>query len=258
MKMQCPHCKAVFKAPDEYKGKKSKCPKCKQQFIIGEPLSVGTNKVHIPKEMHQSNMDKPQKNLYDVAPEITNKNTTSQADGKTNIHVGAIPEKFRIYLSNDEKVLYASNPSLGALVLSLLLPGLFILAIVTMMVFGGTVPGPLEFFIAIILPAFYMLFVFLSWKNRYYIITKTKTLVSQGIFNVGIIIIPNKSIQMICINTGIIDSLLGLNTLEVSSAAQGGGINIFAAFSGKNKGAIQFKSIRDVHEVVQFYHTLFE
>ena len=45
---------------------------------------------------------------------------------------------------------------------------------------------------------------------------------------------------------------------SVSSAAQGGGINIFAAFSGKNKGTIQFKSIRDVHEVVQFYHILFE
>ena len=89
-------------------------------------------------------------------------------------------------------------------------------------------------------------------------VTETKTLVSQGVFNVGISIIPNKSIQMICVNTGIIDRLLGLNTLEISSAAQGGGLNIFASFSGKYKGAIQLKYIADVHEVIQFYHTLFE
>lgn len=255
MKTQCPHCKAVIKAPDEYRGKKSICPKCKQQFIIGEPLSVDTNKVHIPKEMHQSNTDKPQKNLPDVAPEISNKNTTSQIYGKTNIHIGTIPEKFRIYLGNDEKILYASNPSSGALVLSLLLPCFFTLSFVTTIFVSGLSLG---LFVAIVFAALSILFVFLSWKNRYYMITKTKTFVSQGIFNVGISIVPNKSIQMICINTGIIDRLLGLNTLEVSSAAQGGGINIFAAFSGKKKGTIQFKSIRDVHKVVQFYHTLFE
>ena len=201
--------------------------------------------------MHQSNIDKPQKILSDVAPEISNNNTTSQ----TNIHIGTIPEKFRRCLANDENVLYASNPSLGALVLSLLLPSFLTLSLVITIFVSGLSLG---LFVAIVLAILSILFVFLSWKNRYYMITKTKTLISQGIFNVGISIIPNKSIQMICINTGVIDGLLGLNTLEVSSAAQGGGINIFAAFSGKNKGAIQFKSIRDIHKVVQFYHTLFE
>lgn len=216
---------------------------------------MGTNKVHIPKEVHQSNIDKPQKDLTFIAPEISNQNRTSQASGKTNIHIGTIPEKFRIYLGNDENILYASNPSLGALVLRLLLPSFLTLSLVITSFVSGL---SLSLFVPIVLAIFSILFVYLSWKNRYYMITKTKTFASQGIFNVGISIVPNKSIQMICINTGIIDKLLGLNTLEVSSAAQGGGINIFAVFSGKNKGTIQFKSIRDVHKVVQFYHTLFE
>ena len=255
MKTQCPYCKTSFRVRDESKGKQCKCPKCNQQFIIGELLSVGPNEVHLPKEIHQSNIDRPQKNLPDVAPEINNMNTTSQTYGKTNIHVDTIPEKFRTYLANDENVLYASNPSLGALTLGLLLPSFVTLSLVTAILVSGL---SLSLFVAFLLATFSILFVFLSWKNHYYMITKTKTLVSQGILNVGISIIPNKSIQMICINTGFIDKLLGLNTLEVSSAAQGGGINIFAVFSGRNKGAIQFKSIRDVHKVVQFYHTLLE
>ena len=34
MRTQCPHCKGHFNAPDEYKGKKVKCPKCKEQFEV--------------------------------------------------------------------------------------------------------------------------------------------------------------------------------------------------------------------------------
>lgn len=36
MKTKCPHCDAELKAPDEYEGKKIKCPKCKQAFVIAE------------------------------------------------------------------------------------------------------------------------------------------------------------------------------------------------------------------------------
>ena len=36
MKTQCPHCKAKINAPSEYKGKKVKCPKCKESFVCVE------------------------------------------------------------------------------------------------------------------------------------------------------------------------------------------------------------------------------
>lgn len=36
MKTQCPHCKAKFNVPDEYKGKKVKCLKCQESFICVE------------------------------------------------------------------------------------------------------------------------------------------------------------------------------------------------------------------------------
>ena len=50
MKVQCPHCKASFNAPDEYKGKKGECPKCKEQFIISELLSESDNSGIYEKE----------------------------------------------------------------------------------------------------------------------------------------------------------------------------------------------------------------
>lgn len=34
MKTSCPHCQGKFRAPDKYQGKKVKCPKCSQLFII--------------------------------------------------------------------------------------------------------------------------------------------------------------------------------------------------------------------------------
>lgn len=41
MKTQCPHCYAKFNSRDEHKGKKVKCPKCNQAFVIG-PLAKVT------------------------------------------------------------------------------------------------------------------------------------------------------------------------------------------------------------------------
>jgi hypothetical protein len=62
---------------------------------------------------------------------------------------------------------------------------------------------------------------------------------------------------MICINTGIIDRLLNMNTLEISSAAQGG-TNIFYAFAGKSKGSIRLKYIAEVNDALSVYHEVFD
>jgi len=36
METKCPHCNAIFKTPDEYKGKKIKCVKCQRSFIAAK------------------------------------------------------------------------------------------------------------------------------------------------------------------------------------------------------------------------------
>lgn len=45
MKTQCPHCHTKFNAPDEHEGKKAKCPKCKQPFVIAPFQEAPTEQV---------------------------------------------------------------------------------------------------------------------------------------------------------------------------------------------------------------------
>ena len=92
----------------------------------------------------------------------------------------------------------------------------------------------------------------LQWKNRYYVITNRRTIVSQGIFNIAIKIILNHNIQLISINTGIIDRMLNLNSVEFSSAAQGGSGNIMSSFSGLSKGSVTMKWVK-VEDVIKYY-----
>jgi membrane protein YdbS with pleckstrin-like domain len=100
-----------------------------------------------------------------------------------------------------------------------------------------------------------LVITYYSWKNRYYIITPERTIVAQGIFNVAIKIIFNRHIQLVSINTGIIDRWIGLNTVEVSTAAQGGAGGIMASFPGLSRGAVQLKSV-NVKDVIGCYDVL--
>jgi predicted Zn finger-like uncharacterized protein len=77
MKTQCPHCKAKFKARDESVGKKVKCPKCKQFFIINPIENISSGNIHpettepAPKEMPLE--DKESKDVSDESHEKSHK-----------------------------------------------------------------------------------------------------------------------------------------------------------------------------------------
>ena len=171
----------------------------------------------------------------------------SQASLNPRINVAEIPQRIRDVLWDAEDVVYSSRPAHSALVLSMIASGI---------VWG--IIGLSFFFVGILVTLPLALVVtYFSWKNRYYIITKERTIVSQGIFNVGIKIIFNRHIQLIAINTGIIDRWIGLNTVEVSTAAQGGAGGIMASFPGLSKGAVQLKSV-NVKDVIGCYDQLRE
>ena len=86
--------------------------------------------------------------------------------------------------------------------------------------------------------------VYFKWKNTYYIITDSKTFVMSGVFNVFIKIIRNDLIQIISINTGIIDRWLKLNSVQISTAGQGGGSSGILAFvPGLTSGSVTLKQV---------------
>ena len=241
MKAECPHCKFKIKAPDEYLGKKARCPKCHQSFVVNKSQ---TGPVPMPEN------DEAKIPTKQAHPEYTNHEIGSRAAEKMAISFN-IPHKFQQYLHKDEVVLFASNSSTAALVLNLVIPVIFLLLNIP-----ALFVSVIAFFFGEMFWSLVCLFIYLSWKNRFYIITDTRTYAAEGVLNHAISLIPNKSIQMVCINTGIIDKLLGMNTLEISSAAQGG-TNIFHAFVGKTKGSIKLRYIAEVHEALAVYHEVF-
>ena len=110
MKTQCLHCKKLFNAPDEYNGKKGKCPKCKQSFIIGKLPSDGNNKPDNFSEQNKSDSNLHQDNFLDDTF-TDNQQKAADKSQRKRIHIGLIPAKFQLLIHNDEHILYASNPS---------------------------------------------------------------------------------------------------------------------------------------------------
>jgi membrane protein YdbS with pleckstrin-like domain len=175
-----------------------------------------------------------------------------------------LPEKIRSFIHDNEDVLYASRPSKNALVISIVvcilvyaLPAiLFALFMMQFASWLGIPRFPIALVALIIGFGIPIYVTYLSWKNTYYVITSGRTIVMKGIFNIATKIILNDNIQLISINTGIIDRWLDLNTIELSTAAQGGGMSgIFSFFPGMSKGCVTLNQVV-VEDVIKHYAQL--
>jgi len=146
-------------------------------------------------------------------------------------------------IHESEKILYASRPSKNALTISMIVNGIVYGIIGLSIYLVGVV---------VVLPVA-LLVTYYSWKNKYYIVTDSRTIVAQGIFNVATKIIKNKNIQIISINTGVIDRWLKLNSIELSTAGQGGGgTGVMSAFPMLSKGSVTLKQVV-VKDVIKHY-----
>jgi membrane protein YdbS with pleckstrin-like domain len=168
-----------------------------------------------------------------------NQGRRAHQDGNT---ATTLPERIRNILHPSETLLYASNPSRNALTALMVLNGIvWGLIGLCLYLVGIVVTLPIALFIT-----------YWTWKNRYYVITHHRTIVSHGIFNIATKIVPNHNIQLISINTGIIDRLLNLNSIELSTAAQGGAGGIMASFPGVARGGVVLKWVR-VEDILKYY-----
>lgn len=203
--VSCPHCAWRGTAQSERMGTSGKCPACGQVFTLTAvaPASTATG---VPKQTRQK------------------------------ISLEKVPKRISELLWADENILFSARPAYSALILSLIFSGILggFVGVWVELLLGGLsmasspaavvttgMPGVKGIGFLVTL-ALFLIVTYYSWKNRYYIITADRTITSQGIFNVGITILFNRHVQLIAVNTGIIDRLLGLNSIEISTAAQGG------------------------------------
>jgi membrane protein YdbS with pleckstrin-like domain len=164
-----------------------------------------------------------------------------------------LPARLTAFMQDSDPMQYCSRPSKLALILSLVVRlGLFavveVVILITILLEGTAGRLASAFILILIIMGFSAFFMYLGWKNTFYVITKTRTLMMIGIFNVKITIIMNKHVQIISINTGIVDSWLGLNTIDVYTAARASGI----ASVVRPEGCIRLKNV-NASQVMQHY-----
>jgi hypothetical protein len=150
MKAECIYCGAKVSAPDEYIGKKVHCLKCKQTFVLGESQERSPA---TPKQ----NTDPPVRQTERTIQNHTANETRRKTTGKMAKSFD-IPQKFKQYMHKEEVVLFASNPSKTVLILSLVLPVLFLFSGIVAVIFARLAGG----FIGVLFWGFVCLFVYLS------------------------------------------------------------------------------------------------
>lgn len=253
----CPKCGELIKIQAK------KCKFCKA--ILDDSLA----KKRLPKPSKKYPSPRPsrqrkQKKSMSVAQPADNYNEhieTGTAD-HGRISRRELPERLRELIHGKESILYASRPSVSALIISMVPAGVLLfgnLVFLLLTCFAEVpdkIPAIAFLGLGILFFTIILIFIYNSWKNTYYVITGGRTIASQGLFNIAIKIVLNKNIQLISINTGIIDRFLHLNSVEISTASQGGGIGgILAFFPGMAKGCVTLRHVV-IKDVIQNYADL--
>ena len=212
------------------------CPNCGHEFT--------TPKAWAPKKDILGSLSNPSDKLFQ-----------EEGAGAGAESAPVLPERLKNILHESEEVLYMSNPSKNSLILSMILTGVLWALIGFFIVMMGIAAGapallllPLTFAMPL---AISLVVAYFTWKNRFYIITDSRTIVSEGVFNIATRIVMNKNIQFISINTGMIDRWLHLNSVELATAANGGG-NVINALMPQSAGSVTLKWVK-VEDVLKHY-----
>ncbi len=144
-------------------------------------------------------------------------------------------------LHPNEEVLYDRNPSKTAMLVKMVTPAAFVLLGIISILLGRW--GGVVF---VLIGGLSVLAVYLSWKHTEYVVTDKRSFLKVGVFNHRIIILMNRNIQTTSINTGIIDRMLGLNTIVIRTA--GGG-----SFLGLGGSGIAYRHIDNVRDFMRAY-----
>jgi membrane protein YdbS with pleckstrin-like domain len=253
--VSCPDCGWSTKVDDSHLGKSGRCKSCGKNFRLeADPVaaneSAGKSGPAFPSfSTHEPVGDS---NVPSGRPTVK---PTNVSPDRNQLSESELPMKIKELFFSNEKLEYASRPAKIILIVQLVVFGgpcaIGMLGALMAMIgnlLRGSASGFVGFLFCLLILVFFgglIFMIYLRWKNQYYVITNERTFAAQGILNVAIKVIFNRHIQMISINTGIVDRWLGLNSVQLSTAAQGGGpAGVLSFFPGMVRGSVQLKYVK--------------
>ena len=235
----CPDCGWTVSVDEAHLGKTGRCKSCNSTFKLElQSSSTGTG-VESTGLDSLPTISEPEAEFVSSSSSFKSPQSVATRRNRNQLSRSDLPPKIREILWDNEELIYASRPEKNALIIK--------------MIIGGFLSLFSIYLIPIVLPIVLMV-IYFSWKNQYYLVTAERTIISKGIFNVAIKAIFNRHIIMISVNTGTIDRWLGLNSIQLATAAQGGGGGVMANF-GLSKGCVELKYVK-VGELIHCYDGL--
>jgi len=243
----CDSCRQHIEFDDSMVGNEVNCPHCGALTKLllsnedqNDEINVGISDKDVPPPPIEGSQ------LGDI-PSRLKELINDKTEGS---QLTDIPLRLKELINDKEQIFYSSRPSKNALILTMILSA-FVSVVPALLLMVGR----LDYFMCVLvfmlpLP---LLITYYKWKNTYYVITDSRTIVASGIFNIVIKIVRNDNIQIISINTGIIDRWLKLNSVQLSTAGQGGGsAGILAFIPGLSSGCVTLKQVV-TKDIIKYY-----
>ncbi|SFH58705.1 PH domain-containing protein [Planctomicrobium piriforme] len=141
-----------------------------------------------------------------------------------------VPKELKELLASDEKVIYLERPSITVLYVRLAMTCGWGLVVCLAIGLAGSESLLMRLILIVVsslafitLPGY---LCYLDWANRIYAVTSSRLFLRWGVLDRRIRIAPVRNVQMISINTGVVDRWLNLNTVRFYTAANAGYLDV--------------------------------
>lgn len=231
MKTQCPHCKAGFEVPESYVGKRAKCAKCQQAFLVSWCASPTNNPQVSPVTSGINGDYSKRERAHTSSNGASTTNPKLEVCTNCGAKIGML-EQAHLYQGNvvcsecNQKLNIQERmppPHTSSAQTKKQLETEAEIIKIRPAMFRN---DPVRFFICILLIPFFgigILFLVIWWLiciNTMLTITTRKTVLRKGILSKHTNEVRHNDIRNIRIQQGFFQRIFGVGTLELSTAAQ--------------------------------------
>ena len=200
----CLFCGNTFKVPDEYQGKKIKCPKCKE--LLG--ISV--------RKREAAPAAVPAPSDVDIPPT----EAPREPSAKTLLRPVATAQDAGVGLRFEgEELVFETKPSMAALVLRMVMVVVLMVGIV---IYANVSALPMTFKIVgsvacCLLAGALSVDIWLAWANTVYMLTSSRVVSQTGVARMRVRSCPLERVGAVILKVGLVQRLLGTGSIHIGT-----------------------------------------